>query len=183
MRLATLLTVVVAAAMALADAAPAHGPCGCLKPSTGSPGTVVPFEGRAFKIVFNPDRAELPIGPPELWGAHEDALAPIVVFRRSYRYAPRPQLVRASWKVPQVPPGRYLIAIYDGSEGGAHYTWDFFEVPDEGPTSARKPAEVPAAARSDDVGMTVVAGVAGLSLAVGAAIGAIMTRRSRRAAR
>ena len=178
MRLVTLLSVIAAGALSLGDAAVAHGPCGCLKPSSGPPGTVVPFEGSAFKIVFNPDRPELPIGPRELWRAHDEAVAPIVVFRRSYRYSPRPQRVRASWKVPDVPPGRYLVTIYDGSEGGAHYTWDFFAVRDE---DSRAGADRPAA-DDDGIDTLVVAAVAGLALGFGTAIGRLAAQRRRRRA-
>lgn len=179
-RVATLMTLVVAGAASHADAVAAHGPCRCLKPSTGPPGAVVRFDGSAFKVVFNPDRPELPIGPRELWRAHKGAVAPIVVFRRSYTYAPRPRRVRARWSVPTVPPGRYPIAIYDGTEGGAHYTWDFFEVTNEAPRPGRAEADVPVAAERDEVGMTVVAVVAGLSLAIGAAIGGFVGYRQRR---
>lgn len=177
MRLVALLTVIVAGATSLADAAAAHGPCRCLKPSSGPPGTVVPFEGPAFKIVFNPDRPELPIGPRELWRAHDRAVAPIVVFRRSYRYSSRPQRAGASWKVPDVPPGRYLVTIYDGSEGGAHYTWDFFAVRSEDSRGADRTA-----ADDDDEGVdtTVVAAVAGLALGFGTAIGRLVAHRRRR---
>jgi hypothetical protein len=30
--------------------------------------------------------------------------------------------------VPEVLPGKFLVVIYDGSEGGHHYTWDTFTV-------------------------------------------------------
>lgn len=30
--------------------------------------------------------------------------------------------------VPRVPDGTYPVLIYDGSEGGGHYTWDLFRV-------------------------------------------------------
>ena len=29
------------------------------------------------------------------------------------------------FRAPDVKPGRYLVALFDGSEGGTHYTWDF----------------------------------------------------------
>ncbi len=32
------------------------------------------------------------------------------------------------FQVPDVPPGRYEVKIYDGSEEGQHYTWDFIRV-------------------------------------------------------
>jgi hypothetical protein len=30
--------------------------------------------------------------------------------------------------VPDVPPGKYIVVMYDGSEGGRHYTWNTFKV-------------------------------------------------------
>jgi hypothetical protein len=41
----------------------------------------------------------------------------------------RDQPVRnARLRVPDVAAGNYLVATFDGSEGGAHYTWDYFRV-------------------------------------------------------
>jgi hypothetical protein len=31
-------------------------------------------------------------------------------------------------EIPEVPAGRYLMVMYDGSEGGDHYTWDHVRV-------------------------------------------------------
>jgi hypothetical protein len=42
---------------------------------------------------------------------------------------------RASFRVPEVPPGVYLVLIFDGSEGGSHTTWDYFHVLGVAPTS------------------------------------------------
>jgi hypothetical protein len=39
----------------------------------------------------------------------------------------------ATFKVPEVPPGRYVLAIYDGFEHRFHYTWQIFTV-ERGPT-------------------------------------------------
>jgi hypothetical protein len=38
--------------------------------------------------------------------------------------------------VPDVPPGTYPVVIYDGSESGGHYTWDFFRVTGKEETGA-----------------------------------------------
>jgi hypothetical protein len=35
---------------------------------------------------------------------------------------------RLSFDVPDVPPGKYLVVVYDGSESGLHYTWETFRV-------------------------------------------------------
>jgi hypothetical protein len=32
------------------------------------------------------------------------------------------------FQVPDVPSGRYPVKIYDGGEGGQHYTWELFKV-------------------------------------------------------
>jgi hypothetical protein len=114
------------AAAVLAPAAAAHGPCGCLQPDAGPPGTRVAADVRGYKVVFNPDRADLGIGPEELWDAHHGP-APVTVMRRPWAYERR--YPRASFVVPSgTPPGRYLVALYDGGEGGAHYTWESFTV-------------------------------------------------------
>jgi LPXTG-motif cell wall-anchored protein len=42
---------------------------------------------------------------------------------------PKPSPLR--FEVPDVAPGVYLVVMYDGSEGGRHYTWNEFEVTDE----------------------------------------------------
>jgi len=33
-----------------------------------------------------------------------------------------------SFEAPRAAAGRYLLLIYDGTEGGGHYTWDFVTV-------------------------------------------------------
>jgi len=33
-----------------------------------------------------------------------------------------------SFRVPAADPGRYLLLVYDGTEGGGHYTWEFVRV-------------------------------------------------------
>jgi hypothetical protein len=47
---------------------------------------------------------------------------------------------RASYRVPAVPPGVYLVLIFDGSEGGSHSTWDYFHVLGAAPSAAERPA-------------------------------------------
>lgn len=115
-----------AAALLLAPAAAgAHGPCGCLAPASGPPGTAVAAGYPVYKVVFNPDRADLGIGPAALWGRHRPG-APATVLRREWRYGRR--YAEGRFTVPPAAPGRYLVALYDGGEGGAHYSWETFTV-------------------------------------------------------
>lgn len=79
-------------------------------------------------MVFNPDRTDLGIGPKSLWEAHRLGVVPTVVFRSPYKYSDLPLRGPVEFRVPVAPPGRYLVSIYDGSEGGSHYTWEYFRV-------------------------------------------------------
>ena len=54
---------------------------------------------------------------------------------------PRPR-ERVRFKVPDVPSGRYVMIIYDGSEGGSHYTYARFIV-EKAPRSRTHPAALP----------------------------------------
>jgi hypothetical protein len=114
------------------EPASGHGPCGCLTPASGPAGTTVSAAVGAYKVVFNPDRTDLGIGPRSLWADHRPGLAPTVVFRSTYRYADLPLAGPVEFQVPAAAPGRYLVGIYDGSEGGAHYTWEYFRVTGRG---------------------------------------------------
>jgi hypothetical protein len=42
----------------------------------------------------------------------------------------------------RVPPGKYLVVIFDGTEGGSHYTWDVFTVVAQGSPLPSKGVEV-----------------------------------------
>ena len=91
-------------------------------------------------MVFNPDRTDLGIGPKSLWEAHRPGVVPTVVFRSPYKYSDLPLRGPVEFRVPVAPPGRYLVSIYDGSEGGSHYTWEYFRVKErQTPTTARRP--------------------------------------------
>src|SRR5918995_1833628 len=85
-----LVAVAIAAAALGAEPVHAHGPCGCLAPASGPAGSTVSVAGPAYKIVFNPDRTDLGIGPRSLWREHRRGLAPTVVLRRTYRYSDLP---------------------------------------------------------------------------------------------
>lgn len=125
---AALATLVVASSLFLVIApAHAHGPCGCLTPRSGPGGATVaiPKQYRVLKIVWNPHPRDFP--PRSLM--ERDA-------RRSYERSQKtvtlyqaPKITRgARFVVPKVAPGRYMVQIFDGAEGGSHYTWGFFTV-------------------------------------------------------
>jgi hypothetical protein len=111
----------------------AHGPCGiCLSPTFGTPGTEVAIRHRpAYWIIWN--GAGLP-QDGALRPVHRKDARTIELVRCSG--APRtsvpvllcPARRNLSFVVPEVPPGRYPVVIYDGSENGFHYTWDLFRV-------------------------------------------------------
>jgi hypothetical protein len=43
--------------------------------------------------------------------------------------------------VPDVPPGKYIVVMYDGSEGGRHYTWNTFKVTGAAPADGEDPTD------------------------------------------
>jgi hypothetical protein len=117
----------------------AHGPCGCLTPASGPPGTTVSTSA-AYKVVFNPDRTDLGLGPESLWRHHQPGVTPKAVYRSTYRYSALPLTRPVEFRIPAAPPGRYLVSIYDGGEGGAHYTWEYFRVTERSSTDTAAPA-------------------------------------------
>jgi hypothetical protein len=113
----------------------AHGPCGCIRPATATPGERLASTYPTIKIVWNPVPADLLIGPDYLGRDHVDG-QPRVVLQE------QPQPASASFQVPATAPGLYLVLLYDGTEGGAHYSWDYITVrpgprsaPSAGPTA------------------------------------------------
>lgn len=120
-----ILAVLLALVAAGAAPARAHGPCLCLHPVLVEPG-----EGRvtagtpAFRVILNPRPRELGIAPDALASAYRVASPTLTLLDRSRRKPLR----RWSFRVPDVPPGVYLVLIFDGSEGGAHSTWDYLHV-------------------------------------------------------
>ncbi len=66
---------VLAAVAAVPAMALAHGPCGCLEPASGPPGTRVRTAYPIYKVIFNPDRTDLAIGPESLWRRHRGGAA------------------------------------------------------------------------------------------------------------
>lgn len=123
-----ILLVVFVTAGLFSEPASAHGPCHCLAPSEGPPGTTVriPRSYGAVEVLWNPDPDRL--GNPALAGSrweryfHRDLETTSVARRRA------PGAI--GFEVPHVPEGRYLVVIFDLSEGGPrhHYTWSTFRV-------------------------------------------------------
>ncbi|MEJ7785061.1 MAG: hypothetical protein WKF96_09680 [Solirubrobacteraceae bacterium] len=69
-------------------------------------------------------------------------------------------------------PGRYLVALYDGEEGGAHYTWASYQVT-AGAASGASP-------RDDDANETPTLAIwiaAAAGLIGGFAASVVLTRR------
>lgn len=123
------------------DHAIAHGPCGsvsssCLEPNEGPPGTEVTtggsggFEG--ILAVWNPRPNILALGVP---GSSKECDIKCAEAKSIYHFD-QPMVVVAEaddrsqlqFVVPDVPPGKYIVVMYDGSEGGRHYTWNTFKV-------------------------------------------------------
>lgn len=124
------------------DHAIAHGPCGsvgsksCLEPNEGPPGTEVTtggsggFEG--ILAVWNPRPNILALGVP---GSSKECDITCAEAKAIYRFD-QPMVVVAEtddrsqlqFVVPDVPPGKYIVVMYDGAEGGRHYTWNTFKV-------------------------------------------------------
>lgn len=131
----------------------AHGPCGavgssCLEPYEGPPGTVVTtrdFEG--VLALWNPRPNVLALGVPgsskvcdiECAAAkpvyHLDL--PMVVLDEV------PDRSRLQFVVPDVPPGKFVVVMYDGAEGGRHYTSDTFKVTAQSPNTEQTRGDEP----------------------------------------
>jgi hypothetical protein len=155
--------------LAIAAPAPAHGPCGdCATPQRAAPGDRVRVKWTAIRVIFNPRRRDVPFGDKELWRAHHPDQRTRVVFRSQ-----RPRT--SGFTVPRVAPGKYGIAIFDGSEGGAHYTWTYVRVIDDVASTASSPAapaDRPGSQRDGTVTLCLVAvacvaGAVGLIIALG----------------
>lgn len=169
--------VVWLAVLALAVVVPAgnaHGPCACLKPSSGPAGTEVRAGYPSYKVIFNPDRTDLTIGPAPLWKRHHGP-PPVVVYRDTWKYSRDPLNTATTFRVPRVPVGAYLVALYDG-EGGQHYSWETFTV-----TSPAAPGSRSSSRRSSSSsGSSTAVGVAAAAAALltGYAFG-VRRRRAR----
>ena|SRR5215210_1499837 len=158
--------------------ASAHGPCNCSFPQLGDPGVRVTTRSPAYKIVFNPRPADYQaeMASAGYASAYRAGAPTATVLSRSVRKPVR----RATFRVPEVPPGVYLVLIFDGSEGGTHSTWDYFHV--FGPAPQARPTAVSTTRRggSDEDGIPpwlLLGGIAGGLLA--GALGARMLRERR----
>lgn len=56
----------------------------------------------------------------------------------------QPQPAAATFRVPLTAPGRYLVLVYDGTEDGMHYSWDYIRVR----SAPRSPLSTQATART-----------------------------------
>jgi len=72
-------------------------------------------------VLWNPARTDLPLGPPALWARHRPGVT-VELFAGD-----RPAS-GVRFRIPDTRAGTYLVATFDGSEGGFHYTWDFVRV-------------------------------------------------------
>ncbi len=179
-RLCVVGTIAISAGAVRVETASGHGPCGCLNPTYGPAGTTVLAASPAYKVVFNPDRTDLAIGPESLWRDHRPGVAPTVIFRVTYRYSDLPLTGPVEFQVPTAAPGRYVVSIYDGSEGGAHYTWEYFRVTErsaEAQATRAPGASPPPAAEGTEVSLpaTVLIGLS--ALLVGLFTASLVARR------
>ena len=151
------------------NSAHAHGPCHswCLSIRHGPPGATVTIERTtAYKIVWNPDLEPF----VSLWLQSHRALYHPKQATRTLVSLPRPR-ERVRFKVPDVPSGRYVMIIYDGSEGGSHYTYARFIV-EKAPRSRTHPTALPFTGAPT----TAILSLAALFLA---AVGLLLIHRSR----
>lgn len=166
----------------LAAVASAHGPCDCLEPSRASPGDRVQVRGPtldgtvgylAYRILFNPRQSDLGIAPPRLGQDHRPDAPTITLLDR-----PRTRPTRtASFQTPRVPPGRYLVVIWDGEEGGAHNTWEHLVVRSSANEQA-KPAQQEVGSEGDNEGISLVAWLAAGAVLTAAVSAALLRRGS-----
>lgn len=136
--LVVLAAVVVMGASEMTPAL-AHGPCPCLDPRVAEAGghVRVGFEvgvgetrGRgypAYRVIFNPRPRDLGIAPRLLASAYRADVPTTMVLSRPRNRPTR----RGRFRIPTgTPPGVYMVLIFDGSEGGAHNSWEYLHVID-----------------------------------------------------
>lgn len=169
-------TAVLAVAALASEPAIAHGPCGCLTPREGPPGTKVNARYPLYKVIFNPDRTDLAIGPRRLWSQHHGG-PPITVYRTTWRYSRGPLNHGGTFVIPRAAPGRYLIALYDGGEGGQHYSWETFTVHKANPNTTVSKGEQTSSTDDVSKGLFIAGILAGL---LSGLAGGTLLRRKRR---
>ena len=181
------LLVLAAASMSvllrLVVPAAAHGPCGCVSPAVTRPGEQLVSSVPTIKIVWNPIRDDLFIGPYYLARDHVTGQPRVVL-------QDQPQPASATFRVPLTAPGRYLVLLYDGTEGGVHYSWDYIRVRSapRSPLSTQSTARTTAVARrAADRNGPALAGLAVVILLLSAGVlvlaGKYRTRGGKRASR
>jgi hypothetical protein len=134
-RYVLMIVILSLVATVLSTDALAHGPCGetCLEPNSGPPGTYVTTEDlEGILAVWNPRPNMLPLGVPGTSKTCDIRCAqakPIYHVDQSISVlAESERREQLRFDVPVVPPGEYLVVIYDGSENGYHYTYETFKV-------------------------------------------------------
>lgn len=148
----------------------AHGPCGCLFPTLTKSGARVSItQTPAYRVLFNPKPDQLGIAPKDLATAYRPRSPTVTLLSR-----PRKKPIRrTSFRIPSVPPGVYMVLIFDGSEGGAHNTWDYLHVLGPAPAAdQRPPATAPSSsAPASSDGTAWLAWLAGgIALGIGGAL-------------
>ena len=179
-RRAVVVVTTALASLVAPASAPAHGPCECTSPDIVEPGQRI-RTGRAYKVIWNPAPRDFKdqTTPADLAsGFRSDAPSEVVLRRPRTRPLPR-----AAFRVPQgTPPGIYFVLVFDGSEGGAHTTWDYVQVRGRPKAQTEGAQHVQSGAGDDGSrGMTAVLGVGGVALL--AAAGLAVSRRRRRMSR
>lgn len=153
----------------------AHGPCGavgssCLEPNLGPRGTEVTTEGfEGVLAVWNPRPNILALGVP---GSSKDCDIKCAEAKPIYHFD-QPLVVLAEadhrsqlqFVVPDVPPGKYIVVMYDGSEGGRHYTWNAFKVTGAAQTDSEDQTE--SEATQGNTAWLFAGGMLALGLAAG----------------
>ena len=152
-----------------------HGPCGCITPTAATPGEQLVSTYPTIKIVWNPVPADFLIGPDDLTRAHVSG-QPRLVLQEQPRPSP------ATFRVPATAPGRYLVLLYDGTEGGGHYSWDYITVRSgPRPPSSTRPtaAATEPARRAGGLNGPVLVGLAAALVALLGASVLVLARRHR----
>ena len=125
------MTVLAVAAAWGGPPADAHGPCPqCVQPAQVSPGDELEIRYLTYRAILNPTRQQLTMGPKPncygcrfgLWSSRAEGVEAVILGTW------RPPRSRLLLQTPAVPSGRYLVALFDGSESGTHYTWDFVQI-------------------------------------------------------
>lgn len=118
--------------------ATAHGPCRCIEPRIAAPGDELTIPVRTLRAIWNPTDADFNV---ELGGfrlrnwRHNPASEAITLAESA-----KPTEPPLSVSVPKVPAGLYMLLVFDGSEGGTHFTWEYiWVVADEGAEPSGSP--------------------------------------------